>query len=109
VLQVTVDTNILISGLNFRRGKPFQLLEFARAGKIDLAVSDPILDEMEDVLRRKFGWTNENIVEARERITAMARIVKPATTLNVIKDDPTRQSNPRMCAGRGLGLHRHPR
>ena len=27
MLRVTADTNILVSGLNFRRGKPFELLE----------------------------------------------------------------------------------
>jgi predicted nucleic acid-binding protein len=55
VLRVTADTNILVSGLNFRRGKPFELLELARTGKISLAISAAILDETEDVLRRKFG------------------------------------------------------
>jgi hypothetical protein len=53
VLRVTADTNILISGLNFRGGKPFQLLELAREGKINLTVSEAILDETADVLARK--------------------------------------------------------
>ncbi len=53
MLRVTADTNILVSGLNFRRGKPFELLELARTGKILLAISDAILDEMADVLRRE--------------------------------------------------------
>jgi putative PIN family toxin of toxin-antitoxin system len=88
VLRVTADTNILISGLNFRRGKPFELLELARTGKINLAVSEAILDEMEDVLRRKFGWNDEDIAEGRKRITAMARTVKPTVRLDVIKEDP---------------------
>jgi uncharacterized protein len=88
VLRVTADTNILVSGLNFRRGKPFDLLELARTGKISLIVSEPILDEMEDVLRRKFGWGETNIKEGRKRITAMARTVKPVVELDAIKEDP---------------------
>jgi predicted nucleic acid-binding protein len=64
VLRVTVDTNILISGINFPGGKPFQLLEMARAGTINLTVSDAILDEMADVLRRKFDFTPECAVAA---------------------------------------------
>jgi putative PIN family toxin of toxin-antitoxin system len=88
MLGVTADTNILVSGLNFRRGKPFQLLELARIGKITLAVSDAILDEMEDVLRRKFGWNDDDIAEGRKRITAMSRRVRPAVKLDVIRDDP---------------------
>jgi putative PIN family toxin of toxin-antitoxin system len=72
VLKVTADTNIFISGLNFRDGKPFQLLELARAGKINLTVSNAILDEIADVLARKFDFTPEDIVEARKWITGMA-------------------------------------
>ena len=87
MLRVTVDTNILISGINFR-GKPFDLLELARAGKINLTVSKAILDEMADVLARKFDFTPEEIAEARKRITGMARTVRPAVQLDVIKEDP---------------------
>lgn len=67
--------NILVSGLNFLRGKPFELLELARTGKISLTVSEVILDEMEDVLRRKFGWNDERIAIGRKRVTDMARTV----------------------------------
>lgn len=88
MLRVTADTNILISGLTFRGGKPFQILELARTGRINLTVSEAILDETEDVLRRKFHWSDADIDEGRRRITAMARTVKPAVQLSVIKDDP---------------------
>jgi putative PIN family toxin of toxin-antitoxin system len=88
VVRVTADTNILISGLNFRGGKPFQLLELARTGKINLTVSDAILDEMSEVLARKFGFSAEDVAEARMRIGAMARTVRPAVRLEVIKEDP---------------------
>ena len=88
MLRATADTNILVSGLNFRRGKPFELLELARTGKISLTVSEAILDEMEDVLRRKFGWDDERVAVGRKGITDMARTVKPTVQLDVIKDDP---------------------
>jgi predicted nucleic acid-binding protein len=61
VLKVTADTNIFISGLNFAGGKPFQLLELARAGKISLTVSAAILAEVADVLARKFDFTPEDV------------------------------------------------
>jgi putative PIN family toxin of toxin-antitoxin system len=64
------------------------LLELARTGKISLAISDAILDEIEDVLRRKFAWSDDDIAEGRKRISAMARKVKPAVQLDVVKDDP---------------------
>jgi len=70
-----------------RRGNPFKLLELARSGRISLTVSESILDEMDDVLRRKFGWDDERVVAGRKRITDMARTVKPAVQLDVVKDD----------------------
>lgn len=87
MLRVTADTNVLISGLNFR-GKPFQILTLARECKINLTISDAILDEMADVLARKFDFTPEDITEARRRVASMARIVKPAVQLEVITEDP---------------------
>lgn len=87
MLRATADTNILISGLNFR-GKPFQFLELAREGKINLTVSDAILDEMADVLARKFDFMPAEVAEARTRIVRFVRVVKPAVQLEVIKEDP---------------------
>ncbi len=57
MLRVTADPNILVSGINFLGGKPFQILELARTGKISPTVSDAILDEMEDMLQRKFSFS----------------------------------------------------
>jgi putative PIN family toxin of toxin-antitoxin system len=88
LLRVTADTNVLISGINFRRGNPFEILELARTGKINMTVSEAILDEMVDVLQRKFHFTPDDALEARTRIRAMARTVKPAVRIDVIKEDP---------------------
>jgi uncharacterized protein len=51
-------------------------------------VSDAILDEMADVLPRKFNFSLEAVEEARRRIQAMAKTVTPAVRLDVIKEDP---------------------
>ena len=41
---VTADSNIYISAF-LRGGKPLELLEMARAGQIELAVTEDILNE----------------------------------------------------------------
>lgn len=87
MVRVTADTNIFISALIFPRGKPFQFLEMAREGKINLTVSEAILDEIGGVLAEKFNWPPNEIADARRRITAMARRVTPAVELDVIKED----------------------
>jgi putative PIN family toxin of toxin-antitoxin system len=87
-LRVTADTNILISGITFPGGKPSRFLDLARSGKINLVVSDAILDEMAVVLARKFHFAPEDVDEARMRVIAMARTVKAAVHLDIIKEDP---------------------
>jgi hypothetical protein len=58
VNRIVADSNILTSAL-LRGGKPFELLEFARAGQIELAVSDATLDETGRVLKTKFKVPDE--------------------------------------------------
>lgn len=60
----------------------------ARTGRISLTVSEPILDELEEVLRRKFNFAPKDLVEALSRVREMARTVKPALSINAIKEDP---------------------
>jgi putative PIN family toxin of toxin-antitoxin system len=88
VIGVTADTNIFISALVFPGGKPFQLLQLARASKINLTVSEAILDEISGVLARKFGWPPADIADARKWITEIARTAMPAVHLDVIREDP---------------------
>jgi putative PIN family toxin of toxin-antitoxin system len=88
VFRVTADTNIFISALIFPGGKPFQLLQLARAGKINLTVSKAIVDEIGGVLARKFNWPPEDIADARKWITEIARTAMPAVQLDVIREDP---------------------
>jgi hypothetical protein len=88
VIRVTADTNILVSGIVFPRGKPFQLLELAREGKINLTVSHEILDEIAGVLARKFNLPPEAIEEAHRRIMTIARTINPSVQLDVVKEDP---------------------
>lgn len=89
MLRVTADSNIYVSALSTARGNPYQFLRLARAGKIRLAVSDAILDEVADVLARKFGWPQEHIDEARGQIERFAEKVRPAVFLAVVNGTRT--------------------
>jgi putative PIN family toxin of toxin-antitoxin system len=88
VLRITPDTNILVSGLVFRRGKPHQLLRMALEGTVSMTVSQAIIGETLDVLGRKFGATADDLDEARAIIQEAARTVTPTVQLDVIKEDP---------------------
>ena len=84
MLRVTADTNILVSGLNFLGGKPFQFLSLARAGKINLG-SDVILMRWKTCFGGIGFAGGHRKSQARQ---AMARTVNPVVTLDVIKEDP---------------------
>jgi putative PIN family toxin of toxin-antitoxin system len=88
VLKVTADTNILISALAYAQGKPLQFLQMATAGDINLTVSEDIVEEMADVLVRKFNATPREVAEARQIVAAAARTIRPSVQLDVVKDDP---------------------
>ena len=51
-------------------------------------MSQAIIDELADVLARKFDATPGDIEEAKAIVTQAARTVKPVVTLDVIKEDP---------------------
>ena len=88
MVRVTVDTHILVSGLTFPEGNPRKLLELARAGEIDLAFSDVILDQLADVLVRKFEWPNPDVPEVRRQFGLFARRVVPTQVIHAVADDP---------------------
>jgi putative PIN family toxin of toxin-antitoxin system len=88
MVRVTADSNIYVSAFQFR-GTPLQLLTLAAEGKIDLAVSDHIVEEVTRTLRQKFDWPAERIEEAQQIMGRIARRVSPSQTLEVIKEDPS--------------------
>ncbi len=49
-----IDTNVLASGLISPSGAPGKIVELIRAGELEPAVDDRILEEYEDVLRRDY-------------------------------------------------------
>lgn len=81
-------SNILVSGLVYQRGKTYQLLRMALDGEVSMTFPQPILDEMADVLARKFQMSEDFIAEAKNIITRAARVVTPAVQLDIIKEDP---------------------
>jgi predicted nucleic acid-binding protein len=88
VKRVTADSNQYISAL-LRGGKPLQLLELARTGQIELAVSDDILNEVGRVLRDKFKVPAEDVEEYRNQVLGFAKHVAPVEPLMVVTSELT--------------------
>jgi putative PIN family toxin of toxin-antitoxin system len=59
-------------------------------GKIDLFMSQEILDEIVGVMKRpRFRRTSAQVAEAKQLIEEMTLRVAPTVRLAVVKDDPT--------------------
>jgi putative PIN family toxin of toxin-antitoxin system len=86
VIRATLDSNILISALEFQ-GVGSRLIAMAGAGIIRLDTSDAILDETIGVLRDKFHWDGYRLHFARIELRNIANCVTPRETL-AVADDP---------------------
>lgn len=84
--RVVADSNILISAF-LRGGKPLELVELARAGQIELTVSDAILDETARILKTKFK-VPDDVQELRQELVGFAKHVPPTETLDAVPADP---------------------
>ena len=85
--RATADSNIWVSGLNWY-GKPHELLTRARDGKIELAVSDAILDEFSRILRDKLEWSDDRLKSMRAQVATFTKRVSSTETVDVVKADP---------------------
>jgi putative PIN family toxin of toxin-antitoxin system len=86
--RVTADSNIIISAFNWG-GNPERLIDLARRGQIELAVSQPIIEEVARILGDKLGWRPEDVIDARRRIAGFTTLVVPIETVDVVQVDPS--------------------
>ena len=87
MIRVVADTNVYISGFVFG-GRISEVLELAQEGKIVLFVSEPILNELEAVLRRKFQWPEEQRRRALGNVLQFTHLILPEISLSAVPEDP---------------------
>lgn len=82
-MRVVLDTNVVVSGLNFP-GNERLVLELALRGRFELYLSIFILEEIAAVLGRKFGWDEDRVTEARRTLERAAIVIDPQRLPDVI-------------------------
>ena len=82
-MRVVLDTNVVVSALNFP-GNERLVLEYGRRGRFELVLSPFILAEVEGVLARKFGWSEERSSQAVAMLRAAATIVEPIDRVEMV-------------------------
>jgi len=85
-VKVVLDTNIYISAILFG-GKPEKIRKLSKEGKIELLVSEAIIAEVAEILRKKFDWESWQISQIINEIRETATLVIPHQTIFVIKKD----------------------
>lgn len=85
-MRVVLDTNVIISGLNFP-GNERLVLDLARRRRFGLYLSPFILGEVSRVLALKFGWEGGRVTQALSMLRDAATIIEPPQSLDVIDDN----------------------
>lgn len=75
-IRIVADTNIIISALNFG-GNPARIIFLAKINKLELYLSDFILDEICSVLVKKFKWQSAKTQEVLNLLKEFCYIAVP--------------------------------
>ena len=86
-MRVVFDTNILVSALVFPGGRGDAALRRIIAGTDRLLLSRAILDELLEVLSRKFARDAEELAHVAVFFSELALVVTPKRRLRVVRDD----------------------
>lgn len=85
MIRAVLDSNVYISALLFGRN-PRIVIELAQVGAFETFTSAQIVDEIEEVLRRKFGWSQSRIRAAAKRTWRAAAEMDPEQALTDCPD-----------------------
>ena len=87
---VLLDTNVLVSAVLFR-GASHALLQAAMRGELDLVTSEGLLDELHEVLVRKFSFSSRVAGQIRRELDGPAEIVEPQEIPDICQDPDDNQ------------------
>jgi putative PIN family toxin of toxin-antitoxin system len=103
-MRVVFDTNILVAALVFPGGRGDAALRRIIAGTDRLLLSRAILDELLEVLSRKFARDSEELAHVAVFFSDLAMIVAPRRRLRVVQDDPDNRILECALAGRAEAI-----
>ena len=85
-MKVVLDTNVYISAILFG-GKPERIRELSKEGKVEVLVSEAIISEIAEVLRRKFDWESWRISQVIDEVRETATLTIPRQSVSLIEAD----------------------
>ncbi|MEM0201320.1 MAG: putative toxin-antitoxin system toxin component, PIN family [Candidatus Micrarchaeaceae archaeon] len=85
MIKIVVDTNIFISAILFD-GIPGKIIELGLEGKIQILISQEILEELTNVLQNKFNFQIDMVKSINSFIKEFVVIIYPGKKIKVIQN-----------------------
>ncbi len=87
MIGVTADTNFYVSSLVFA-DIPRQFVQAAEDGKFQLAISEPLIAELREVLVRRFAWSQDEVAETLSQLAGCTTLMHPTQIIDAVPADP---------------------
>src|SRR3989344_5351609 len=86
--RVVLDTNVLVSAFTTPAGVPGQIFDMWQGNKFILIVSHYILDELERILIKKIGLSENFVLSRIEQFNRLAWLVEPTEVFeNLVEEN----------------------
>ena len=86
--RAVFDSNVLISAFWFSGSISEKAFTLCLSGAATLITSPTILEEVEEVLRRKFGLGAKSAAAVSAFVRSASEVVEPQVTIDAVKADP---------------------
>ena len=87
-MNITADTNFLISATQWDNSVAFKLLRELLEMNITIFTTKEILDEFSEVLQRDFKYNKEETTNILEEVLVFVKIIETQERIKIVKDDP---------------------
>jgi len=85
-LKAVLDTNIYISAILFGEN-PERIRKLSKEKELEILISEAIIAEIAEVLRKKFNWESWQISQIIDEIRESVTLIIPSQTLSITKGD----------------------
>ena len=82
-LRVVLDTNIVVSGLEFY-GNEHRILQAGRDGQVEIVLCEAVIQEAFRVLSGKFGWSVLSTDQELRQLRGRAIVLDPPSSADLI-------------------------
>lgn len=82
-MKIVLDTNVIVSAL-FWKGNEAVVLGKCKSKELEMTISPEILDEVDEVLERKFKYPDDKRVDFLRNILLISKLVFPDHEIDLI-------------------------